>query len=209
MRLLTIGIIALILGSSACRKSEQPQPVAQLEQVSSKLTVEAPRLEFELPETESQVREPVLAKAVEPNTGDQRAFPKRPDGAIPDRKPYPQSGGSVDAEGGKAATTPTVRGAAKRTVVEHDLKMIHTFIEYASGASGRMPQLETIRTVLKQEAPEIEQKIYQGLIVLNPAKNREEIWAYEAEALVTSGWVATNSGVETMDAATLKRRLGR
>lgn len=189
----TFLLIGLALAISGCKKKEKAAEVAKLEPGGPTMLTVTPAM-------------PVL----EPPPID----PPKPDSAKPAVAPGP--GGDVAANpapvvggGGGGGATQAVRGAAKKTVDANDLKMIHTFIEYASGASGRMPSAETTRSALKQEAPEIERKIYEGLIVLNPAKNREEIWAYEAKALESSGWVATNNGVETMDSATLKRRLGK
>jgi hypothetical protein len=140
--------------------------------------------------------EPVSSKVtVEPKTPVPE--PQKPD----DTPPGPVAGGGGAGQ--------AVRGTAKKTVDMNDFRQIHTFIEYASGATGRMPTTEQTRAALKQESPEIEQKIYEGLIVLCAAKNREEVWAYEAKALESGGLVATHNGVETLDAATLKRRLGK
>jgi hypothetical protein len=186
----TFILIGLSLAIAGCKKKEKEPEFAKLEPGPGKVTV-TPAI-------------PVL----EPPPIDAKPEPPKP-------IPAPGPGGGVVANpgpiagGGGGGATQAVRGAAKKTVDANDLRMIHTFVEYASGASGRMPSTETTRAALKQEAPEIERKIYEGLIVLNPAKNREEIWAYEAKALESSGWVATNNGVETMDAATLKRRLGK
>ena len=113
--------------------------------------------------------------------------------------PRPGGGGAVQA----------VRGSAKKTVDANHLRYIHIFVENASGASGKMPTTETTYAALKQESPETAALVYEKLIILHPAKNREEIWAYEAKALESGGLVATHDGVETLDAATLKRRLGR
>ena len=59
------------------------------------------------------------------------------------------------------------------------------------------------------EAPAIAALVKDGTIVLNPARSREDVWAYEKKAYESRGWVATSQGVETMDAATLKSRLGQ
>ncbi|MBX3398769.1 MAG: hypothetical protein KF873_08520 [Gemmataceae bacterium] len=182
-------LIGLALAIASCKKKEKPAEVAKLEPGPGKVML-----------TPSDPALPVLEPP--PIDPPMPAVVPGPGGGVV-ANPGPLAGG------GGAGAVQAVRGAAKKTVDANDLKMIHTFIEYASGASGRMPSAETTRAALKQEAPEIERKIYEGLIVLNPAKNREEIWAYEAKALESSGWVATNNGVETMDAATLKRRLGK
>lgn len=186
-----ILLVGLALAIAGCKKKAKETEVAKLEPGGPAMLTVTPALPvlepppIDLPKPEKPVVAPGPGGSVVAN-------------------PAPVVGG-----GGGGGATQAVRGAAKKTVDANDLKMIHTFIEYASGASGRMPSAETTRAALKQEAPEIERKIYEGLIVLNPAKNREEIWAYEAKALESSGWVATNNGVETMDAATLKRRLGK
>ncbi len=185
----TFILLGLALAIAGCKKKEKPVEVAKLEPGPGKVTVKSS--EPALP-----VLEPPPIDAPKP------VVAPGPGGGVV-ANPGPVAGG------GGGGAVQAVRGAAKKTVDANDLKMIHTFVEYASGASGRMPSTETTRAALKQEAPEIERKIYEGLIVLNPAKNREEIWAYEAKALESSGWVATNNGVETMDAATLKRRLGK
>lgn len=182
-----ILLVGLALAIAGCKKKAKETEVAKLEPGGPAMLTVTPAL----PVLEPPPIDPPMP-AVVPGPGG---------GVV--ANPGPLAGG------GGAGAVQAVRGAAKKTVDANDLKMIHTFIEYASGASGRMPSAETTRAALKQEAPEIERKIYEGLIVLNPAKNREEIWAYEAKALESSGWVATNNGVETMDAATLMRRLGK
>lgn len=89
------------------------------------------------------------------------------------------------------------------------MKQIHTYIEYASGASGKMPSTQETVAALQLEAPAIAALVNDGTIVLNPVRSREEVWAYEKKAYESRGWVATSQGVETMDAATLKSRLGQ
>ncbi len=112
--------------------------------------------------------------------------------------------------GGGGGAVQAVRGAVQRKAVNaNQMKQIHTFIEYASGASGRMPSTADTLASLQKEAPAIAALVNDGTIVLNSVQSRESIWAYEAKALESSGWVCSNQGVETMDAATLKQRLGR
>ena len=173
-------LIALAV-AGGCKKPNSAGPVAKLESVSSKVTV-TPAM-------------PVL----EPPPLD----PPAPD------KPEPEKPASVPRPAVRPAPSTAGPAVAKRAVKEEHLRYIHIFVEYASGASGKMPSTETTYAALKQESPETAALVYEKSIVLHAAKNREEIWAYEAKALESSGWVATNGGVETMDAATLKRRLGR
>ena len=117
-------------------------------------------------------------------------------------------GGAAAGGGGGGGAVQAVRKAVVRTVTQNDLRQIQTFIDTASGASGQMPTVQETYTSLKREAPAIAKLIDEQVIVLNPARTREEIWAYEAAALQQGGWVVSASGVERMEAATLKQRLG-
>jgi hypothetical protein len=115
--------------------------------------------------------------------------------------------GAVGGGGGGGAVQ-AVRKAAKRPVDLNDLKQIQLFIDTASGASGTMPTVKETYAAIKQEAPKIAAMIDEGAIVLNPARTREDVWAYQAAALEFEGWVLTSSGVEKMEARTLRTRLG-
>jgi hypothetical protein len=109
-----------------------------------------------------------------------------------------------------AGAVQNVRNAVQRKAVEsNQMAQIRLFIDTASGASGRMPSPAETTAAIKQEAPAIAALIADGTIVIHPAKNREDVWAYEAKAMESSGWVATSAGVETMDSHTLKARLNR
>jgi hypothetical protein len=110
--------------------------------------------------------------------------------------------------GGGGGAAMAVRKAAKRAATNNELHQIHLFIESASAASGQMPSPQETLAALQREAPKIAEAIKEGVIVLTPARSREEIWAYEAIALEQGGQVLTNTGIERMDADTLKRRLG-
>jgi hypothetical protein len=88
------------------------------------------------------------------------------------------------------------------------LNQIRLFIENASGASGQMPDPKLTLAALQQEAPKIAEAVKEGIIVIYNARTREDIWAYEAVALEQGGQVVTSSGIERMDAATLRSRLG-
>ena len=112
--------------------------------------------------------------------------------------------------GGGGGAIQAVRGAVQTKAVDANMmKQIHTYIEYASGASGKMPSTQETVAALQMEAPAIAALVNDGTIVLNPARSRDDVWAYEKKAYESRGWVATSQGVETMDAATLKSRLGQ
>jgi hypothetical protein len=119
------------------------------------------------------------------------------------------SGGKAAGGGGSGGAAQAVRKAVKRTATMNDLAQIRVFIENASATTGKMPTVKETYDALKQEAPTIAKLIDEQVIILNPARTREEIWAYEASALTDGGVVLSGSGVERMDAATLKQRLGR
>jgi len=109
--------------------------------------------------------------------------------------------------GGGGGAAGAVRKAAKRTATNNELHQIHIFIETYSSASGQMPKPADTLAAIQKEAPKIAEAIKEGVIVLLPAKSREEIWAYEAVALEQGGQVLTSSGIERMDADMLQRRL--
>ena len=125
----------------------------------------------------------------------------------PDRSSGGGGGGS--SSGGSGGAVQAVRGAVKRIVDQNDLRNIHLFIENASGASGRMPSQNETYAAIQKEAPTLAKKIDDGIITLCNPRTREEIWAYETDALQKGGWVCSSSGVERMEAETLKQRLGK
>lgn len=101
----------------------------------------------------------------------------------------------------------TPRSAAQRVVTMNDLTQIRIFIENASAASGSMPNVNETYAALKREAPRIAELIDTRVITLNPARNREQVWAYETAAYQVGGMVVTSNGVERMTAAQLQQRL--
>jgi hypothetical protein len=102
-----------------------------------------------------------------------------------------------------------VARAPKRTVAQNDMHNLHLLIETISGASGNMPDANTILTSLKQDpdARKIAEYIEEGWIILTGIKQREGVWAYEKEALTTRGFVVTNSGVEMLSKEELQAKL--
>jgi len=128
-----------------------------------------------------------------------------------DVAPGPGGGVVMNAGvGGGGGAVQAVRGAVQTKAVDANMmKQIHTYIEYASGASGKMPSPQETLAALQMEAPAIAALVNDGTIILNPTRSREAVWAYEKKAYESRGWVATSQGVETIDAATLKSRLGQ
>jgi hypothetical protein len=62
--------------------------------------------------------------------------------------------------------------------------------------------------MLKKEAPKYAKYIDDKLIVLNPARTRDEVWAY---AVLPQGnySVLTSSGIQPMTLQQLNQRLGK
>jgi hypothetical protein len=101
-----------------------------------------------------------------------------------------------------------VRGAVNREELEHALGQIRIFIENASGVDGTMPSVQTTYAALQKEAPKYAKYVDDRLIVINPAKSREEVWAY---AVLPQGnyAVLTSSGIERKTLQELNTLLGR
>jgi len=123
-----------------------------------------------------------------------------------DSAPSGNQGGIMAGGGGPGVMG--VSGAVKREDLENALKQIQIFIENASGAEGTMPSTQTTYAALQKEAPKYAKYIDDKIIVLNPARTREEVWAY---AVLPQGnyAVLTSSGIERKNQAELNAMLGR
>jgi hypothetical protein len=99
-----------------------------------------------------------------------------------------------------------VHGAVDRAQLEAALDQIRLFIENAS-VDGNMPSAQTTYDALKKEAPKYAKWVDEKLIYLNPAKTREEVWAY---AVLPQGnySVLSSSGIQRMTQQELNQRLG-
>ncbi len=107
---------------------------------------------------------------------------------------------------GPAATNRPVSGPV---VSSKDLEDIRLYVDTASAASGRMPAPQQVMAALIDSGSPVGEMVKKKLIVIHPARTRDDIWAYEATALEKGGWVASANGVDQMSAADLKKRLGR
>lgn len=106
-----------------------------------------------------------------------------------------------------AAATPTAPKFSP--VTEADMKDVWTYIENASGATGKMPSQALIFQTLIGAESKAAPLVKDGSIYLTGAKTRESVWAFETKALTGGGLVVTHNGVETLTAAELKKRLGK
>ena len=113
------------------------------------------------------------------------------------------------AGGGGGGGVMSGHKAGRRIVTINDLNSIRLFIDSASLASGQMPSVQETYQALQKEAPHIAKLVDEKVLTLHPASSREDVWAYETAALQTGGQVLTSQGVERMDAATLRQRLGQ
>jgi len=117
----------------------------------------------------------------------------------------PQAAGG----GGGGGTIQAVRGAAKRAATQNDLQQVRLIIEDAFNTSGRMPSAQETFAALQKSAPNIAALVSDQTLTLTNPKTREEVWAYETAALTNGGIMLSGSGIERVDAATLRQRLGR
>lgn len=145
---------------------------------------------------------PATSTAATTNSNDTMTTTPGPGGGV-------AVGTPMMAGGGGGGAVQAVRGAARRAVTMNDLQQIRIFIENASLASGQMPSINDTYAALKREAPNIAALIDDRTLTLHPARTREEVWAYETAALQNGGLMLTGQGVERVDAATLRQRLGQ
>ena len=99
--------------------------------------------------------------------------------------------------------------AAGATVTMKDMDDIRLFIDTASQASGRMPDVQTVYGALVQSGSPAAKLVASRAIILTGAQTRESVWAYEAKAATQGGMIAGPNGVETVTAAELQRRAGQ
>jgi hypothetical protein len=126
----------------------------------------------------------------------------------PDPAPSGNQGGPLDVRPGAGPGVMGVHGATDRLQLNNALDQIRIFIENASSVDGNMPSTQTTYEALKKEAPKYAKYIDDKLIVLNPAKNRDEVWAW---AVLPQGnySVLTSSGIQPMTLQELNQRLGK
>jgi len=125
----------------------------------------------------------------------------------------PGPGGGVVVSGGGGGggggTLSAVRKAADRTQVRAALADLRLTIENFEVTNGKMPTPQETLAMVRQAAPKYAKLIDDGDVVLNAARTRESVWAYEGRPPYGTYLVLTNQGVEEMDAQALKQRLGQ
>ena len=98
------------------------------------------------------------------------------------------------------------RAAALPAVTKDDMEAIFTFVDNASGASGKMPSGMDVYNALLAAKPSTAALVQQrAIFILQPAQ-RESVWAMEAKATTQGGMIVTNNGVETVTADEAKKR---
>jgi hypothetical protein len=142
------------------------------------------------------IKLPVPDGKLLPLPGDPQAVGGAPKGVLQAQPAVPPS---------KSSTPKTLK-----PVTEADMKEVWIFIENASGASGgKMPQAALVYAALVKAEAKAAELVKDGSIFLTGAAVRESVWAFEWKALERGGWVASQNGVENLNADELKRRLGR
>jgi hypothetical protein len=116
--------------------------------------------------------------------------------------------GAATGGGGGGSALGVVRKAAKRAATMNELNQIKIFIENASAVDGRIPDPKETLEVLRKEAPPIAAAVEEGVIVLHPAKSREEVWAYEGKALTEGGVAIINGTITRVRPEELREKLG-
>jgi hypothetical protein len=116
-------------------------------------------------------------------------------------------GGPFEVHPGAGPGAMGVHGATDRVQLEAALDQIRLFIENASVVDGNMPSVQTTYDTLKKEAPKYAKWVDEKLIVLNPAKTRDEVWAY---AVLPQGnySVLMSAGIQRMTLQELNQQLG-
>jgi hypothetical protein len=111
--------------------------------------------------------------------------------------------------GGGGGAVSAVRKAVDRTKVRAALTDIRLTIEGYEVSNMRMPTPAETLQLVRQAAPQYAKLIDDGDVVLVAARTRQDVWAYEGKPPGNNYLVLTNQGVEDMDGATLRQRLGQ
>ena len=72
-----------------------------------------------------------------------------------------------------------------------------------------MPRPEFVLAALVEAKSPAADLVKGNYIILTGATTRESVWAYEKNAPVQGGWIATQNGPEQVSAAEFAKRLGR
>ncbi len=118
-------------------------------------------------------------------------------------------GAPVAGGGGGGGAVSAVRKAVDRTKVRAALTDIRLTIEGYEVSNGKMPTPAETLQMVRQAAPAYAKLIDDGDVVLVAARTRQDVWAYEGKPPGSNYLVLTNQGVEDMDLATLRQRLGQ
>jgi hypothetical protein len=134
-------------------------------------------------------------------------------GKTDDTTVTPGPGGGVvvggGGGGGSGGAVQAVRKAVDRTQVRAALVDLRLNIESYEVSNGRMPTPKETLAMVRQVAPKYAKLIDDGAIVLNAARTRQDVWAYEGKPPGSNYLVLTNQGVEEMDGQTLRQKLGQ
>jgi len=116
--------------------------------------------------------------------------------------------GNSNYEAGAGAAQ-NVRNAAQRVITLAEMTNLGLFIEIEYTNNGKMPDLNSVTKILKDEAPQIAKAVADGKIVLCWTAEHKGIWAYEVGADTKGGVVLVTGAARRADADEVRKLLGR
>ena len=121
----------------------------------------------------------------------------------------PHTGGNTNYESGAGAAQ-NVRNAAMRTVRLADLHTLAQLIEVEYAPTGKMPDIETMKKSLRQDAAAapVAAAVDAGSLILC-WKDHAGLWAYEIDADTKGGLVLVAGVPNRADAAEVQALLAK
>ena len=107
-----------------------------------------------------------------------------------------------------APVSPTQTTPKFDPVTRQDMFDLQIFIHDSSLVMGRMPtRLEIYNALVEAKSPAAK-LVANGSIYLTGATKRDNVWAFETQAVFQGGFIVSPNGVETVTAQELKTKLG-
>ena len=117
--------------------------------------------------------------------------------------------GNTNYEAGAGAAQ-NARNAALRTITLAEMTSLGLFIEIEyNNNSFKMPDLNSVTKILKDESPQIAKAVADGKIVLCWTAEHKGIWAYEVGADTKGGVILVTGSARRAEADEVRKLLGR
>ena len=116
--------------------------------------------------------------------------------------------GNTNYEPGAGAAQ-NARNAALRTITLAEMTSLGLFIEIEYTTNGKMPDLNSVTKILKDESPQIAKAVADGKIVLCWTAEHKGIWAYEVGADTKGGVILVTGSARRAEADEVRKLLGR